>query len=67
MNVPASRVDVLVWVLIYGGLLGAGLGIALERSGRGIGWSLIACGAVLAVAGTILIWVRSRMDASDGR
>ncbi|HWK82236.1 MAG TPA: hypothetical protein VNS61_00740 [Caldimonas sp.] len=67
MNVPASRVDTLVWTAIYGGLFGVGVGIALERNGQAFGWAMLACGAALAVAGTILIWVRSRMEASEDR
>lgn len=57
---PAT-VETLVWVLMYGGLLGVGLGIALQRSEPALGWALIVTGSVLAAAGVVLIYVRSRM------
>ncbi len=57
---PAT-VETLVWVLMYGGLLGVGLGIALQRTEPAFGWMLIAGGGVLAAAGAALIYVRSRM------
>ncbi len=58
-----STVEKLVWVLIYGGLLGAGLGLSLQRSHAGLGWTLVVAGAVLAAIGVVLIYVRSRMRA----
>ena len=51
---PAT-VETLVWVLMYGGLLGVGLGIALQRTEPAFGWTL------MAAAGVLLIYVRSRM------
>ncbi len=64
MSIPVARVEVLVWVLIYGGLLSAGLGIALERGGQGFGWGVAIGGATAALAGMVLIWIRSRMSDS---
>jgi hypothetical protein len=67
LNVPAARVEWIIWVLIYGGLLGASLGFALGRNGAAFGWALVAVGGVAAIAGAILIWVRSRMsDPTQG-
>ena len=66
MNLPVARLEMLIWVLIYGGLLTAGLGMALERGGRDFGWGVVAGGATAALAGTVLIWIRSRMsDAAE--
>jgi hypothetical protein len=62
LKLRVARVDVLVWVLVYGGLLAAGLGIALERDGQGFGWGVVGGGAAAALAGAALIWVRSRMS-----
>jgi hypothetical protein len=56
-----GRVEILVWVLIYGGLLVFGLGVALSRGGLDYGWSVSVVGIVLAVAGVVLVYVRSRM------
>ena len=63
----AARVGLLIWVLIYGGLLACGLGIALSRGGHGYGWGIVVAGAAMAVVGALLVWLRSRMsDAGPG-
>ena len=64
MKLSAERVETWVWVLIYGGLLVCGLGVALSRGGLGYGWTVSVIGIVFAVAGVVLVYVRSRM--SDG-
>ena len=65
MKFPAARLDILIWVLIYGGLLSGGLGIALQRGGQAYGWGVVAGGAVAALLGAALVWVRSRMNESS--
>ena len=60
-DMKPATVETLVWVLMYGGLLGVGLGLALQRTEPAFGWTLIVAGGVLAVAGVVLIYVRSRM------
>ena len=62
MKLPPGRVEVLVWVLIYGGLLVFGLGVALSRGGFDYGRSFSVVGIALAIAGVVLVWVRSRMN-----
>ena len=52
----------LIWILIYGGLFALVLGLATRVREAVIGWALIAGGTVIAAAGVILIWVRSRLD-----
>ncbi|QPF74988.1 hypothetical protein G8A07_20085 [Roseateles sp. DAIF2] len=55
-------IERLVWILIYGGLLAASLGLFILRGGDELlGWFLIGKGGIAAAAGTVLIWVRSRM------
>ena len=62
MKLPVVRVELLIWVLIYGGMLSCGLGIALSRGGgQGYGWGVAAAGMVAAIVGVVLIWVRSRL------
>jgi hypothetical protein len=56
-----STLDTLIWVLIYGGLIGVGLGLSVQRSNDGLGTAVIAIGGVIAVVGFALIYVRSRM------
>jgi hypothetical protein len=55
-----STLDALVWVLIYGGMLGIALGLALRRSIDTLGWGLVAVGGVMTAAGAALVVVRSR-------
>jgi hypothetical protein len=58
---PAT-VETLAWVLLYGGLLLAVLGLAVQRLDDALGWPLAVLGALAAGAGVVLIGVRSRMD-----
>ena len=66
MKVSAERIETWVWVLIYGGLLVCALGVALSRGGLDYGWTVSLVGIVFAVAGAVLVYVRSRMtDRGD--
>ncbi len=56
-----STLDTLIWVLIYGGLLGACLGLAVRREASGLAWGLVGVGGVVALVGFVLIYVRSRV------
>ena len=61
----ASRIEVWVWILIYGGLIVFGLGLSTLRSDAAIGWVLIAIGSVATLIGGVLVWVRSRMKETQ--
>jgi hypothetical protein len=61
MDMKTSKVENWVWILIYGGLLVMGLGIAMERQGGELGHLLVVGGIAAAAGGVVLIWVRSRM------
>jgi membrane associated rhomboid family serine protease len=56
-----QRVESLIWPLIYGGLLAVCLGWFLTPVRGPWGELLITSGAIAAVAGVVLIVVRSRM------
>jgi hypothetical protein len=56
-----KKLEQLVWVLIYGGLLTLSLGVFVERLHEWLGWVLTIAGAVVAALGAVLIWVRSRL------
>jgi len=58
---PTARIELLTWLLIYGGLLAIALGAALRREGAVLGWSVIVGGAAAAAAGVVLVWLRSRI------
>ncbi len=62
-NKSVARLEALIWVLIYGGLLGLVLGLSVGRTDEAWGWSLVVGGAVVAAVGFILIYVRSRIKA----
>jgi hypothetical protein len=59
-----TTVDKLIWTLVYGGLLGVGLGLSVRRSDDALGWGLTAAGVLVAVLGVVLIALRARMKDS---
>ena len=50
----------LIWVLIYGGLLGLVLGLSIQKADDALGWSIVVGGAGVAAVGALLLFVRSR-------
>jgi hypothetical protein len=59
-----ARLDALAWILIYGGLFALVLGIASHDETAIGGWSLSVLGTLAAIAGVVLIVVRSRLRES---
>mgnify|MGYP001764414114 CR=1 FL=1 len=57
----AARVETLLWLLIYGGILAASLGWFTEDHSVGLGWTLMVGGAAAVAAGIVMIVVRSRI------
>ena len=55
-----ARLETLIWVLIYGGLLALCLGLFVWRMGGGFGVLLIVGGVLVALVGAALIVVRAR-------
>jgi len=56
------RIERLIWILIYGGLLVLILGLVILPVEPAFAWSMIVLGGCVAAAGVVLIWVRSRLD-----
>ena len=56
-----KTIETLTWVLIYGGLLLLSLGAFVAERSAPLGTTLGVAGVGAAVAGAVLIWVRSRM------
>jgi hypothetical protein len=56
-----AKLDVWIWVLLYGGLVVLGLGVAVQRDAAALGWAMVGVGAVAAAVGALLIFVRSRL------
>jgi len=57
-----ARLERLVWILIYGGVLCVILGIAVRNATTHAGFALMVLGGVVAAVGVVLIFVRARMD-----
>ncbi len=55
-------IEKLIWVLIYGGLLVTGTGLAVRDEPPGLRAALLIGGGVLMALGVSLIWVRARRD-----
>ncbi|WP_096697115.1 hypothetical protein [Polaromonas sp. AER18D-145] len=60
-----ARLQQLIWILIYGGLLTLVLGLSVQRMDDALGWSMVVGGSVVAAIGFVLIYVRSRLTSSD--
>jgi vacuolar-type H+-ATPase subunit I/STV1 len=54
-----AALDALIWVLVYAGLLVAGLGLFVRRSEQALGWFFIVGGTALSAVGAVLLVVRS--------
>ncbi len=57
------RIQKLVWVLIYAGLLTVFVGLSTLRTDEPLGHWLVAGGAAAAAVGVLLIYLRSRLRA----
>ena len=64
MKPLTARIETWTWVLIYGGLALLSLGFALQQQARSWGAGVMVAGAMAAVLGVVLIWIRSRMAES---
>ena len=60
-----QRLQNLIWVLIYGGLLTLVLGVFTRRVDDSLGWAMVLAGGVIAAIGAVLIYVRSRLSATQ--
>ncbi len=59
-----TRLQWLVWIAIYGGLLTIVLGSFVGRGDPALAFWMYVAGATLVVLGGILIYVRSRLHES---
>ena len=60
-NPKMARLHKITWALIFGGLLSVILGIFVGATDDAVGWMMIISGALLTVAGAVLVYVRSTM------
>ena len=60
-NPKMARLHKITLALIFGGLLSVILGIFVGATDDAVGWMMIIGGALLTVAGAVLVYVRSTM------
>ena len=60
-----KRLQNLIWILIYAGLLTLVLGLFTERSDDTLGWSMVIMGGLVAAVGVVLIFVRARLQPTE--
>ena len=60
-NPKMARLHKITWALIFGGLLSVILGIFVSETDDAVGWMMIIGGALLTVAGAVLVYVHSTM------
>jgi hypothetical protein len=63
LNIKPShegRIDILIWVCIYGGLLSVVASLVLTSISPALAWVLGIGGSLVTALGIILIYIRSR-------
>ncbi len=65
-SAAVRRIDALIWVFVFGGLLTLVLGLSIERLDALWGWLVVALGAGLTVTGFVLWIVRTRLPEDHG-
>ena len=60
-NAKLVRIERMVWVLIYGGLLSIVIGHFVAQTNDSLANVMGVIGLIAVVAGAVLIYVRSRM------
>lgn len=56
-----ARIETLIWVLVYGGLLSIVVGLFMPADASDGAAALMVVGALAAGAGVVLVYVRSRL------
>ena len=64
-NLRLARLETVIWVLIYGGLLTTLLGAYMSREVVGSGIVLVVTGLLVTATGAVLVYVRSRLHEED--
>ena len=60
-SLELKRLQVLIWVLIFGGLMTLVLGLSLGRYDPSKGLACVVVGGLLAAVGALLILLRARL------
>jgi uncharacterized membrane protein HdeD (DUF308 family) len=64
-NARLQRIERMVWVLIYGGLLAIVLGVFIDQQGAQDASLFYQLGGLAVAGGVVLIYVRSRLHEKD--
>ena len=56
-----ARIETLIWVLIYGGLLSVVVSLFMPEDGQDLATVLQVFGGIVVAAGVVMIVVRSRL------
>ena len=64
-NLRLARLETVIWVLIYGGLLTTLIGAYMSREVVGSGIVLVVTGLLVTATGAVLVYVRSRLHEED--
>lgn len=59
LSISNAALQKLIWVLIYGGLLGMVLGLSIQKADDPLGWSIVVGGGLAAAVGAVLLLVRA--------
>ena len=62
-QIAIARVEKLIWVFMYGGLLSCVVSLFLGPQDSGLAAWMAGGGLVVAAIGAILVYVRSKMKA----
>ena len=60
-KIVLTRLQKLIWVYIYGGLLSIVIATFVRPTDESTAWWMTAVGAAVVVLGAVLIYVRSRL------
>jgi hypothetical protein len=61
-KIVLTRLQKLIWVYIYGGLLGIVIASFVRATDESTAWWMTAIGGAAVVLGVVLIYVRSRLE-----
>jgi hypothetical protein len=61
LSAPLARLDALIWALIYAGLLGIALALALRSATPELAFVVGAVGVLVLAAGIVLVGWRARL------
>jgi len=60
-NRRLARMETLIWVMIYSGLLSVVVALFMPDADQDTSWVLMVVGGAVTAAGVVLLLVRSRM------